>query len=114
MRLVFLIATLIFCFAQNAEAVSVSHKIKTKIGVFNACEETFEYSFFNNRDYNVKTTLKTTGTFGTLYPFKATYHAVGIYDKKGFYPQDYFYETDSFNHRTKEIVYVSCKAGERL
>lgn len=105
MRFVFLIATLVFCFAKNAEAVSVLHNIKTQIGIFDACEETFEYSFFNDKDYNVKTTLKTSGTFGTLYPFKATYHAVGTYDKKRFYPQDYFYETDSFNHRTKEIVY---------
>lgn len=105
MRLIFFLTFFFFGIVQNAEAVSVYHKIKTEIGVFNACEETFEYTFFNNKDYNIKTTLKTTGTFGTLYPFKATYHAVGTYDKTRFYPQDYFYETDSFNHRTKEIVY---------
>ena len=48
MRFVFLIATLVFCFGKNAEAVSVFHNIKTQIGIFDACEETFEYSFFND------------------------------------------------------------------
>ncbi len=105
MRVLLLLTAFIFGFIHNAGAVSVLHQMKTEIGIFDACEQTFEYSFFNNKDYDVKTTLKTTGTFGTVYPFKATYHAVGTYDKKRFYPQDYFYETKSFNHRTKEIVY---------
>ena len=103
--MIFFVIAFVFCMINNAEAKSVLHKMKTEIGVFDACEQTFEYAFFDNKDYDVKTTLKTTGTFGTLYPFKATYHAVGKYDKERFYPQDYFYETDSFNHRTKEIVY---------
>ena len=109
MRLFFLFMAFVFCFVQNAGAFSVRHKIKTEIGMFDACEETFEYSFFNGKDYNVKTTIKTTGTFGTLYPLRATYHSIGTYEKTRFYPQSYFYETDSFNHRTKEIVY---KNGE--
>lgn len=105
MRLFFIITVLLFGFINNAEAKGILHKMKTEIGVFNACEQTFEYAFFNNKDYDIKTTLNTTGTFGVLYPFKATYHSVGTYDKSRFYPQDYFYETRSFKHRTKEIVY---------
>ncbi len=105
MRVIFFIIAFIFCFTHNAEAVSVLHEMKTEIGVFDACTQTFEYSFFNAKDYDIKTSLKTSGTFGALYPFKATYHAVGTYNKSRFYPQDYFYETDSFKHRTKEIIY---------
>lgn len=105
MRLSFMIFALFFGFVQIAESKGVLHKMKTEIGVFDACEQTFEYAFLNSKDYDVKTTLKTTGTFGALYPFKATYHSVGTYDKSRFYPQDYFYETRSFKHRTKEIVY---------
>lgn len=105
MRLFCFVIAFIFGYAASAEAESVLHKMKTEIGVFDACEQTFEYAFFNAKDYDIKTTLKTTGTFGILYPFKATYHAVGTYDKVKFYPQDYFYETNSFKHRTKEIVY---------
>lgn len=105
MRMIFFVVACFFFSVNGAEAKSVMHKMKTEIGIFDACEQTFEYAFYDEKDYDIKTTLKTTGTFGTVYPFKAAYHAVGKYDKKRFYPQDYFYETESFNHRTKEIVY---------
>lgn len=92
--------------AAPVQALQVKHYFKTSIGVFDACEETLEYSFYRSKDYDVKTSLITTGTFGTLYPFKAQYHAVGTYEKDVFRPQDYFYEAHSrFRHRTKEIVY---------
>lgn len=114
MRVIGLLVAFVFGFVQNAGAVSILHKMKTEIGVFDACEQTFEYAFFDDKDYDIKTTLKTTGTFGVVYPFKATYHAVGTYDKTRFYPQDYFYETKSFNHRTKEIVYENGKPIYRI
>lgn len=93
-------------YATSAQALQVKHYFKTTIGIFDACEETLEYAFYREKDYDIKTSLTTTGTFGALYPFKAQYHAVGTYEKDLFKPQDYFYEANSrFKHRTKEIVY---------
>ncbi len=89
-----------------ATALEVKHTVQTTIGVFDACAETFDYAFYNNRDYDVKTTIVTTGSFGTLYPFKAAYHSVGTYEKSAFKPQSYFNESHSlFHDRQKEIVY---------
>lgn len=87
-------------------ALEVKHTIKTKIGFWDACEETLTYAFYGDRDYDVKTSILTSGTFGVLYPFSASYHTVGTYSKFDFKPQDYYYETQSrFRYRTKEIVY---------
>lgn len=95
-----------FSLLNSAEALQIKHFMKTSIGVFDACEQTLTYGFFNNKDYDVKTTMSTTGVFGTLYPFSAMYHAVGTYEKDKFWPQDYFSKTKSFTHkRTKELVY---------
>lgn len=106
MRRLLTFLSIFFYGISGAGALEVKHKIKTSVGFFDASEETFSYAFYKDKDYDVKTTLKTTGTFGALYPFKATYHAVGTYDGFDFKPQDYYYETDSrFTHRTKEIVY---------
>lgn len=91
---------------KAGQTLTVTHEMKTLIGVFDACEETFSYAFYRDKDYDIKTSVTTTGTFGLLYPFKATYHTAGTYDKFDFKPQDYYYETQSrFKHRTKEIVY---------
>lgn len=97
---------LFWLWSISAQALSVTQQMQTSIGLFDACEQSFTYQFYRDKDYDVKTTLKTVGAFGTLYPFKATYHTVGIHDKDQFKPLDYFYETNSrFRHRTKEIVY---------
>lgn len=91
---------------RSAAALQMYEEMETSIGFFDACKQTFSYGFFQNKDYDLKTTLKTSGTFGALYPFKAVYHAFGSYQKQILKPQDYSYETHSaFNHRTKEIVY---------
>lgn len=106
MKLIFHVFLVCLCFFKTASALQVSQKMKTSIGLFDACEQTLSYSFFRDRDYDFKTMLHTTGVFGTLYPFSASYHAVGTYHKQDFRPQDYFYETKSaFRHRSKEIVY---------
>ena len=107
---------------NSAQALQVTQKMKTRIGFFDACEQSLTYSFYRDKDYDIKTTVKTTGTFGALYPFTATYHAVGTYNQSNFKPQDYFYETQSrFSHRTKEITYkdgipqlrISVKDGKK-
>lgn len=106
MRRVIAFLYVFFALTQPAYAVRVKQYMKTTIGVFDACEQTLTYSFFKNHDYDIKTTLTTTSTFGALYPFKGMYHAVGTYDKNVFVPQDYFQEAQSrFHHRTKELIY---------
>ena len=89
-----------------AMALEVFHRLETTIGYFDVSRETFTYKFYNNHDYDIKTTVATTGTFGTIYPFNASYHAVGIFDKQSFRPQSYFLTAQSrFHKRSKEIVY---------
>ena len=106
MKLILRLLPCLMCLWQPALALEVTHQMETSIGVFDACKQTLTYRFYRDKDYDMKTTLETTGVFGTLYPFRATYHAVGTYQKNDFKPQDYFYETHSaFNNRTKEIVY---------
>ena len=106
MRIILRSIVLFLMLAQSAAALQMYEEMQTSIGFFDACEQTLAYSFFQEKDYDMKTTLKTTGTFGTLYPFSAMYHAVGTYKKQEFKPQDYFYEAHSaFNDRSKEIVY---------
>lgn len=105
MRLYLLIFLLAVMSLTNAQAKTLTHYMKTRIGFFDACSQTFAYKFTQNGRYDVKTTVKTTGTFGVVYPFKATYHAYGSFNNTKFMPENYFYETDSFRHRTKEIVY---------
>ena len=96
----------LFMWSTKTQALEVKHYMQTTIGLFDACEETFSYAFYKDKDYDIKTSVSTSGTFGALYPFTATYHSVGTYDKYGFKPQDYYYETQTrFTHRSKEIVY---------
>ena len=100
---------------NSAQALQVTQDMKTRIGIFDACEQSLTYSFYRNKDYDIRTKLRTTGTFGTLYPFTAEYHAVGTYNESNFKPQDYFYETKSrFSHRTKEITYKNGIPQERI
>ncbi|MBO6290152.1 MAG: DUF3108 domain-containing protein [Alphaproteobacteria bacterium] len=91
----------------SAQAVEVTHHLASSIAFLDAAEETFTYKFYNNRDYDIKTSVVTTNTFGALYPFKATYHSVGTYNKNVFKPQSYFQTSESrFHNRSKEIVYA--------
>lgn len=122
MKRLFIFLTGFLVMINSAQALQVTQKMKTRIGIFDACEQSLTYAFYRDKDYDIKTTLKTTGTFGALYPFSATYHAVGTYNGSNFKPQDYFYETQSrFSHRTKEITYkdgipqlrISVKDGKK-
>lgn len=106
MKLILRLSMCLLCLLKPAFALEVTHKMSTSIGVFDACEQSLIYRFYGDKDYDIKTTLHTTGVFGTLYSFRAMYHAVGTYQKQNFKPQDYFYEAHSaFHDRTKEIVY---------
>lgn len=96
----------VLIWSAGAQALEVKHYMQTTIGLFDACEETFSYAFYHDKDYDIKTFVSTSGMFGVLYPFTASYHSVGTYSKSGFKPQDYYYETQTrFRHRSKEIVY---------
>lgn len=102
-------------YSYSASALQVTQNMQTSIGIFDACKQSFTFSFFRNTDYDIKTSLQTTGTFGSLYPFKAIYHAVGIYNKQNFVPQNYFYEAKSrFRYRTKEIIYKDGIPQQRI
>lgn len=106
MRLFLFFITIFFINISSVRAIEVKHNIETSIGFFDACKETFSYNFYKDKNYIVKTSIETTGTFGALYPFKASYNSVGTFDGLNFKPQDYFYETSSrFKNRTKEIFY---------
>ncbi len=106
MKRLLLIFLSVWCLVFPTQAQEVKHHLKTSIGFFDACEVMFDYAFYKGKDYDVKTSVQTSGMFGTLYPFTATYHAVGIYKGADFLPQDYYYETQNRSkRRTKEIVY---------
>lgn len=105
----------VLIWGAEVQALEVKHYMQTTIGLFDACEETFSYAFYQDKDYDIKTSVSTSGTFGVLYPFTATYHSVGTYDKSGFKPQDYYYETQTrFTHRSKEIVYKNGEPQYRI
>lgn len=106
MKRFYVFFAMIFLLGKPAFALRVKQDMQTTIGVFDACEQSLTYGFYNERDFDIKTTLKTTGTFGVLYPFEGMYHSVGTYKDGHFLPQDYFQEMQSrFHHRTKELVY---------
>ncbi len=105
----------VLIWGAEVQALEVKHYMQTTIGLFDACEETFSYALYQDKDYDIKTSVSTSGTFGVLYPFTATYHSVGTYDKSGFKPQDYYYETQTrFTHRSKEIVYKNGEPQYRI
>ena len=115
MRLIIIFIAMLGFMIDTAQALQVKQHMQTTIGLFDACEQILEYSFFNNKDYDVKTAVKTTGTFGVIYPFTANYHAVGTYNQDIFKPQSYFYEAQSrFTHRTKEIIYQDGVPVQRI
>ena len=97
------LSALTVSFAANA--LEVTQNMQTTIGIFDACEQSLTYRFVGNQ-YDMKTKLSTTGTFGKLYPFTGAYHAYGKYNKDKFVPADYGYEVQSrSHHRTKQITY---------
>lgn len=115
MKRVLIFWALFLMVIKPAAALQMTQYMQTRIGIFDACEQSLTYSFQQNKNYDIKTTLKTSGTFGLLYPFSAEYHAVGTYNKADFKPQNYFYETQSrFTHRTKEVIYENGVPQERI
>lgn len=114
MKYVFVFLAAVLLMTDSAHALRVTQEMKTKIGVFDACEQSLTYDL-QDTDYDMKTTLKTTGTFGAIYPFTAEYHAYGTYKQSDFKPQNYFYETKSrFSRRTKQITYKNGVPQERI
>lgn len=100
-----LIFLIIFWAAHTANAVEVTQNMQTTIGIFDACEQSLTYKF-NQQQYDIKTKLTTTGSFGRIFPFTGAYHAYGKYNKAKFVPADYGYEVWSrAHHRTKQITY---------
>lgn len=106
----------------SAKALEVAQNMQTTIGFFDACKQSLTYKFGDNR-YEMKTTLTTTGAFGTLYPFTGTYRAYGTYNQDKFVPEDYGYEVQSrSHHRTKQLTYkdgvpqtrIKVRDGRRL
>ena len=94
-----------FLTALPVYALEVTQNMQTTIGVFDACTQALTYKFVGN-EYDMKTRLTTTGTFGKIYPFTGAYHAYGTYNKDKFTPADYGYEVQSrAHHRTKQITY---------
>ena len=101
-----LLILFLLCGALPANALQIKHFVQTSIGVFDACEETFSYTFNADNTYDVQTSITTSGTFDTLYPLKATYHAYGTVEKQKFLPQKYSRSNKTrFNNRSKEVIY---------
>lgn len=89
----------------QAYALEVTQNMQTSIGIFDACEQSLTYRFIGNQ-YDMKTKLTTTGTFGKIYPFTGAYHAYGSFSQNKFKPADYGYEVQSrSHHRTKQLTY---------
>ncbi len=90
---------------KNAEALTVKHYFTAFIGLFNASTAEFEYSLKPN-EYSVRSTVRTFGTFGFLYPFEADYFTSGYIRNDKMITQNYHYSSRSrFNQRRKEMIY---------
>ncbi len=98
---------LLFClaFALPAQAGSVEHDFTVIIGPFNASKTNFTYSL-SPESYSVKSTVRTSGLFDTLYPFKADYSTAGKIKKDRLETSSYHYSSRTrFNRRSKELLY---------
>lgn len=96
----------VMVFSSNAYALKVRHEFDVHIGVFNASRTNFTYDL-EDKNYSVKSEVKTFGLFDTLYPFKAVYSTAGKI-LKGVEVQTVSYKYNSksrFSKRTKELVY---------
>ena len=67
---------LVLAVSQNCEAVSVSHTLEVKVGIFDAAKCTLYYSF-DDTQYNAESKVETTGIFGGIYPFVGKYTSGG-------------------------------------
>lgn len=91
--------------SQNCKAVSVSHTLEVKVGIFDAAKCTMYYSF-DDIKYNAESKVETTGIFGGIYPFVGKYTSGGKINGDNLITQTYRYLAKSrFNTRTKELVY---------
>lgn len=97
---------LFLCLWTNtALAFSVEHDFTVILGPFDAAQTHFVYAL-NKDSYQVNSTVKTTGFFDTLYPFKANYSTTGKIVKNRFETTSYHYDSKSrFNKRSKELIY---------
>lgn len=102
----FLFLAGLFCiFSINADAFSVDHTFSVLIGPFNASDTSFSYGL-TDKDYFVKSNVKTCGVFDTLYPFSASYQTTGRINKDALETTSYKYQSQSrFTKRSKELVY---------
>lgn len=109
------IVLVLMSLVSQVSALEITQNMKTRIGIFDACEQSLTYGFYDKKNYDIRTTLKTTGAFGVMYPFEAKYRSYGTYHLNKFKPQDYFYETQTlFSRRTKEITYKDGIPQERI
>ncbi len=92
-------------FAFSAKALSVTHDFTAFIGPFNASTATFEYTL-TNKNYAVRSLVRTNGTFGFLYPFEADYYTGGSIKGNQLETSAYRYTSKSrFNKRSKVLIY---------
>ena len=45
----------VLIWGAEVQALEVKHYMQTTIGLFDACEETFSYAFYQDKDYDIKT-----------------------------------------------------------
>lgn len=96
---------LIMSFAMPANAYNVTHKCSVFLGLFNATSATFTYSI-TPISYAIKSNIKTSGVFGSIYPFTAEYKTTGNIEKDLFKTTSYISHSKSrFNTRSKEMFY---------
>lgn len=94
-----------FCM-KNVDAVEILQKMDIKIGVFDAGHMDFWYKDVEENKFMIKTNIKTTNFFGSVYPFVGKYASRGMFDVDKAIASVYENSTESRNHiRTKTILY---------
>lgn len=92
-------------YIKTASAFTIEHEFDVFLGNFNASRTNFSYTL-SDSFYELKSDVKTYGTFDTLYPFRGTYSTSGIVKGDVLQTQYYTAMTKSrFNMRTKELIY---------
>lgn len=101
----FLFFLVILLLTRNVHAFTLEHEFDVFIGKFNASRTNFTYTL-SDKFYELKSDVKTYGTFDTLYPFQAIYSTSGTIDGDVLTTRYYRYTAKSrFNTRAKELVY---------
>ena len=103
----YFLTTVLFLSAlvTSAQALNVRHDFTAFIGPFNASTAEFEYDL-QPKNYAVRSTVRTNGTFNVLYPFEAKYFTGGKIENDFLETSAYHYTSQSrFNKRTKEMIY---------